>query len=32
VAIIEMPAGLQASFLEKIGKLTQGTLQVKILK
>ncbi len=32
VAIIEMPAGLQTSFLEKVGKLTQGTLQIKILK
>ena len=31
-AIIEMPAGLQTSFLEKVGKLTQGTLQMKILK
>jgi ribosome maturation protein SDO1 len=32
VGIIEMPAGVHASFLEKLGNLTQGTMQTKILK
>lgn len=32
VAIVEMPAGLHGDFLEKLGKITQGTTQTKILK
>jgi len=32
VAIVEMPAGLHGDFLEKLGKITQGTIQTKILK
>jgi len=31
IAIIEMPAGLHAPFLERIGKVTQGNYQTKIL-
>ncbi len=31
VAVIEMPAGMYGSFIEKIGKLTQGTIQAKVL-
>jgi ribosome maturation protein SDO1 len=31
VAVIEMPAGMYGSFIEKIGKLTQGTIQTKVL-
>ncbi|MFH0897281.1 MAG: ribosome assembly factor SBDS [Candidatus Bathyarchaeota archaeon] len=31
IAIIEMPAGLHAPFLERIGKATQGSYQTKIL-
>jgi ribosome maturation protein SDO1 len=30
--LMEMPAGLYGPFIEKIGKLTQGTVQTKILK
>ncbi|RLG91622.1 MAG: ribosome assembly factor SBDS [Candidatus Hecatellales archaeon] len=32
LAVIEVPAGLQMTFLEKIGSLTKGTAQSKILK
>lgn len=32
VAVVEMPAGLHSSFLERIGKITQGNYQTKILK
>lgn len=32
VAVVEMPAGLHGDFLEKLGKITQGTIQTKILK
>jgi ribosome maturation protein SDO1 len=32
VAIIEMPAGLYGPFVDRIGKLTQGTVQTKVLK
>jgi len=31
-ANVDMPAGLQAEFLDKLNKLTKGTAQVKILK
>jgi ribosome maturation protein SDO1 len=31
VAVIEMPAGLYGSFLDRVGKLTQGTIQTKVL-
>ncbi len=30
--IVEMPAGLYSSFIDKLGKVTQGTIQTKILK
>jgi len=32
IAVVEMPAGLQGPFFEKLGKLTQGNLQTKILR
>lgn len=32
VAIVEIAAGLHTPFLEKLGKITQGTIQTKILK
>ena len=32
VAIVEMPAGLYGSFIERMGKITQGSVQSKILK
>lgn len=32
VAIVEMPAGLYGPFIERLGKLTQGTVQTKVLK
>ncbi len=32
VALLEMPAGLYGSFIDRIGKLTQGTVQTKVLK
>ncbi|MGA2460477.1 MAG: ribosome assembly factor SBDS [Candidatus Bathyarchaeia archaeon] len=32
VAVIEMPAGVYGPFLERLGKITQGTIQTKILK
>ncbi|MEM2905533.1 MAG: ribosome assembly factor SBDS [Candidatus Bathyarchaeia archaeon] len=32
VGVLEMPAGLHAGFLDRLGKLTQGTMQTKILK
>src|SRR6058998_4257020 len=31
VAVVEMPAGLYGSFLDRVGKLTQGTIQTKVL-
>ncbi len=31
VAVIEMPAGMYGSFIDKVGKLTQGTIQAKVL-
>jgi len=31
-AIVEMPAGIYSSFVDKLGKVTQGTVQTKILK
>ncbi len=30
-AVVEMPAGLYGSFLDRVGKLTQGTIQTKVL-
>jgi ribosome maturation protein SDO1 len=32
VAVVEMPAGLYGPFVERLGKITQGTIQTKILK
>lgn len=32
IAIVEMPAGLHAAFLERLGKITQGNYQTRILK
>jgi ribosome maturation protein SDO1 len=32
VALVEMPAGLYGSFIDRLGKLTQGTVQTKVLK
>ena len=32
VAVIEMPAGLYGPFVERLGKIIQGTIQSKILK
>jgi len=31
VAVIEIPAGLYGSFIDRAGKLTQGTIQTKVL-
>ncbi len=31
VAVVEMPAGLYGSFIDRIGKITQGTIQTKVL-
>src|SRR2546428_7222554 len=31
MAVIEMPAGMYGSFIDKVGKLTQGTIQSKVL-
>ena len=31
IAVVEMPAGLRAPFLERVGKVTQGNYQTKIL-
>ncbi len=31
VAVVEMPAGMYGSFIERIGKLTQGTIQTKVM-
>lgn len=31
VAVLEMPAGLYGSFIDRVGKLTQGTIQTKVL-
>ena len=32
VALVEMPAGLYGSFVDRLGRLTQGTVQTKVLK
>ncbi len=32
IAIVEMPAGLHTNFLDRIGKITQGNYQTRILK
>jgi len=32
VAVIEMPVGLHGPFLERLGRITQGTMQTKTLK
>jgi ribosome maturation protein SDO1 len=32
VGVLEMPAGLYGPFIDKLGKLSQGTIQTKILK
>ena len=32
VAVLEMPAGLYGPFVERLGKITQGTIQTKVLK
>jgi ribosome maturation protein SDO1 len=32
VAVVEMPAGVYGPFIERLGKVTQGTIQTKILK
>lgn len=32
IGVVEMPAGLYGSFIDRLGKLTQGTVQAKILK
>jgi ribosome maturation protein SDO1 len=32
IGVVEMPAGLYGPFIERLGKLTQGTVQTKILK
>lgn len=32
IAVVEMPAGLHTTFLERIGKITQGNYQTRILK
>lgn len=32
VAVVEMPAGMYGPFLERVGKITQGTIQTKVLK
>ena len=31
IAVIEMPAGMYGPFIDRIGKLTQGTIQTKVL-
>jgi ribosome maturation protein SDO1 len=32
VAVVELPAGLYGPFVERMGKITQGTIQTKVLK
>jgi ribosome maturation protein SDO1 len=32
IGVVEMPAGLYGPFIDRLGKLTQGTVQTKILK
>lgn len=32
VAVVEMPAGVYGPFVERLGKITQGTIQAKVLK
>jgi ribosome maturation protein SDO1 len=31
IAVVEMPAGMYGSFIDRVGKLTQGTIQTKVL-
>ena len=31
LAIVEMPAGMYGSFIDRLGKMTQGTIQAKIM-
>lgn len=31
VAVVEMPAGMYGAFIDRVGKLTQGTIQTKVL-
>jgi ribosome maturation protein SDO1 len=31
MAVIEMPAGMYGSFIDRVGKLTQGSIQTKVL-
>lgn len=31
IAVVEMPAGMYGSFIDKVGKLTQGSIQTKVL-
>lgn len=31
VAVLEMPAGMYGTFIDRLGKLTQGTIQTKVL-
>lgn len=31
VAVVEMPAGMYGSFIDRVGKVTQGTIQTKVL-
>lgn len=32
IAVVEMPAGVYGPFVERLGKITQGTIQTKVLK
>ncbi len=32
IGVVEMPAGLYTAFVDRLGKLTQGTVQTKIMK
>lgn len=32
IGVVEMPAGLYGQFIDRLGKLTQGTVQTKVLK
>ncbi len=32
VAVVEMPAGLYGPFVERLGKITQGTIETKVIK
>jgi ribosome maturation protein Sdo1 len=31
VAVVEMPAGMYGGFIDRVGKVTQGTIQTKVL-